>query len=936
MPAYTNKFQLLIGGKDATKNVPFPIKWNDLLDERLDEARISIKQVNTRTFAPLTDVYLKAEDSFGNVIERYYLVSNDFSYESPPGSGKYDHEIVLIEQTKYLEGFLCDTMTFTNCLFQSDKITPIQVQPIKEGSGVFAARPEETYKTPLAANQKFTFKKFKDVVYVTVYSDKLTYSIYENNTLIHEETIEGSYNSGENGSDFVYKLKPATYKAVYSWNYNNSGLKGEGSYTFEFATIDFNSPPKWTIKTVIERVLEIVETRRQGDSQKFTLDPALHKKLDTILAPEFAFTSNTLKEVLDQIGGFIHAIPRLKGSVITFDFLGGTEMSNAADYLYNYDAFTRDIEDYATKIDSRVDNLVTSNDTEQSVVVDPYNDGYRTVRTEDVYARIEESNMIIETKYPIYEIKSLKCGIIPNKDYSGGDLTPFVFEKSEYSRMSSVGKLFPVSKSYALYYTQGERNIKGLNYKAPNATNEALEEYSIINILKETSGHDDLNIDGFFYVLAFQVSYIPIYSARVEQTKSCITNFVKPRTLAYNQGANLVETRYYGENLKGVIARMGNTERTRTFIGKKLSSIPKVGQLFDEDYYITLVAVEFCPFNYKCTLGLSMDFNRLSRYIGINSEKRYYEVSEKSACERDINYTDYLVVGEAEETEDTLFSGSQDGLDFLLDTFLQRYYLHSVSFVRAQGETKEGNSLSAMNFPVVSSSFGNSAVFTFEFEDNFGAGYQSILTKSGFYMQNVGYCDSYGRIEKLHIEYGMRINPPANISEQTQIGAYFPSVEDYTNIELLDTSFLSTETRPFIIKKDSREKLLISYQIEFVSNKPSIIIGSALTRLCPFVGGTKKGHAAKLYVLPKRISKFADVIDLTGATLILNYEGTNKCSISDGRIVFDPVITLVDGKSWVIVDGATNELLIGENVVIEAGGLIMLPVMTPRHNIYNI
>lgn len=937
MPAYTNKFQLLIGGKDATKNVPFPIKWNDLLDERLDEARISIKQVNTRTFAPLTDVYLKAEDSFGNVIEKYYLVSNDFSYEYPPGSGKYDHEIVLIEQTKYLEGFLCDTMTFTNDLgrnyLNNQKNASHESTargPIGWGNTPFDPV-ADIYKSPIDFNKTFKILSAY-IVWGNLPSvwdiEKGTVSLTLNTSTIY---------SGNALEDHTVGLQSGFYTLKYEIVLRNGTILVNQTTKFDFTSVEnTNQLPKWTIKTVVERLLEVAETRREGDPQRFTLDPAIADKLDAILAPEFAFTSDTLKEALDQIGGFIHAIPRLKGSVITFDFLGGTEMSNVANFPYSYDAFTRDIEDYATKIDSRVDNLVTSVDTEQSVVVDPYNDGYRTVRTEDVFARIEESNMIIETKYPIYEIKSLKCGIIPNKDYSGGDLTPFVFEKSEYSRMSSVGKLFPVSKSYALYYTQGERNIKGLNYKAPNATNEALEDYSIINILKETSGHDDLNIEGLFYVLAFQVSYIPIYSARVEQTKSCITNFVKPRILAYNQGANLVETRYYGENLKGIIARMGNTERTRTFIGKKLSSIPKVGQLFDEDYYITSVAIEFCPFNYKCTLGLSMDFNRLSRYIGINSEKRYYEVSEKSAYERDINYTDYLVVGEVEETEDTLFSGSQDGLDFLLDTFLQRYYLHSVSFVRAQGETKEGNSLSAMNFPVVSSSFGNSAVFTFEFEDNFGAGYQSILTKSGFYMQNVGYCDSYGRIEKLHIEYGMRINPPANMSEQTQIGAYFPSVEDYTNIELLDTSFLSTETRPFIIKKDSREKLLISYQIEFVSNKPSIIIGSALTRLCPFVGGTKKGHAAKLYVLPKRISKFADVIDLTGATLILNYEGTNKCSISDGRIVFDPVITLVDGKSWVIVDGATNELLIGENVELWDGGIIPLPVMTPRHNIYNI
>ena len=316
------EFQFFIGERDATKNIPFPIKWNDLLDERLDEARISIKQAQTKNFAPLTDVYIKVEDSFGNLIEKYYLVSNDFSLENPPGSNNFDHEIVLIEQTKYLEGFLCDTMTFTNDLGRiytenahqvlgSGKLTNNNTGKITDLTDIEGP---VQYVTPLAAGSLLSIETAQFFLERLGVEGAGTVKVTKNGTPV--ELMNSSI-----------IIENASYEISYTLNYillNNSYTE---NFSFVIIGIENTDPlPKWTIKTVIERVLEIAETRRQGDSQKFTLDPALYNKLDAILAPEFAFTSNTLKEVLDQIGGFIHAIPRLKGNVISFDFLGGAEM----------------------------------------------------------------------------------------------------------------------------------------------------------------------------------------------------------------------------------------------------------------------------------------------------------------------------------------------------------------------------------------------------------------------------------------------------------------------------------------------------------------------------------------------------------------------------------------------------------------------------------
>lgn len=42
-----------------------------------------------------------------------YVVSNDKSVERTVGSGRYNHQLYLIELTKILEGFIGDSITFT-------------------------------------------------------------------------------------------------------------------------------------------------------------------------------------------------------------------------------------------------------------------------------------------------------------------------------------------------------------------------------------------------------------------------------------------------------------------------------------------------------------------------------------------------------------------------------------------------------------------------------------------------------------------------------------------------------------------------------------------------------------------------------------------------------------------------------------------------------
>ena len=81
-------------------------------------------------------------------------------------------------------------------------------------------------------------------------------------------------------------------------------------------------------------------------------------------------------------------------------------------------------------------------------------------------------------------------------------------------------------------------------------------------------------------MIGFSIEYTPIYSTRIRTIKQTLSTGKMPRALAYNQGENLIETRYYGENLKGVVARLGNIEKTYTYHLAFLSDIPKLPSRF--------------------------------------------------------------------------------------------------------------------------------------------------------------------------------------------------------------------------------------------------------------------------------------------------------------------------------------------------------------------
>ncbi len=777
-----------------------------------------------------------------------------------------------------------------------------------------------------------------------------------------------NYLKNENGTEItVTNFKASVGLGFYSiqyYFYASYSLAGndyieELTLTYIFGVAENRLPPKkWTITDVINKILELAkplrgeerptirlsgveyETDENGYSSIKTpfVSGSLAERLDKILAPEFSLTKMTLREQLQAVGGYIHGEPRLTGKttdsdgneyfVLDFDFYGQKEYSKIKSKPFVTKTKNININDFCTSLDSSADNLVNQLDFANGVILEPFGYGDKSIRSDTVAVRLEESDgsAFIDTAFPIFT-KPKVTAIWQGNEY---DITPYVYEVTDYNNLNSYKGTYPYAKAYALYYTQGQKGIQGLFFKAPDAVDAVFKKYAISNIISAvTSTNVDfstnindkelINTDSLLN-LTFRVEYLPISSARIKTNKSIVVDGL-PRTLAYNQSANTIESRYFGENLKGVIARLGNVEKQITYALPLISDIPKEGLKYDDEYYISAVSTEYLPTYCKCTIGLTKYFNRQSEHIGINTNKRMWEISERQTQQRQTVLSEYLLIKESNNAipSDNAVLFKNKPLSVLVGVTSQ-----IVSVGVFKGYTKSGNAVNSNTIvlPVISSAFGNALSFTSVFEDNYSAGKTILKENNNAYSAYAPYTDNYGRIYYLDVEF-----KTTNTLAQDANANVLPILQNVT-LENLGTSVVATESKRIKYRKDNREVPMIAYELQAVTDG-SVIIGSALMRNCAFVNKTPRqifiGYFRnKLNVISSELdvsdlilgTRFSEIdIDFTNGIITLPNISLDHSAWAIYTLGEEQRIQVVDDNGNAITQTISTgfELVIGQN-----------------------
>lgn len=935
-----------------------PFTYGTTLDDSLDSGKIMISQSTREAIIkPFTRVRITISEDGAEKDTIDCIVANSDRVMRRLSEPKlYDHTLELVELTKLLEREVCDTMTVTNYLGHDYLAGNTIVEPTISGDPNGRIYQKAYYYSPQIVGSTFHINNFSNML---GYNDGDEWAADPNNEPVVVTAPDGRviYNQTPEpnvGADILLEQK-GTYTIVSDWHFyfiiSGTRTDFDGTATWTITTVDtLPAADDWDISEVVRRLLSAGVTRKTSESQKFKFDATQNAKFASLKSPEFFFTRGTLRDALSTVGGYLHGIPRLVDDgeeqlTVKFDMLseGGQYAGTLPPAVYDDKQLIGD--EYAGTFDSTVQNMLNTTNAETAAVVEPSAETFRAINAAPGGFRIAaNAEPVIPTDKPIYQVKKLEFWYSVGSDERAVDITPYVYENAEYSTLSSFGGAYPYSKSYALVYTQGQKNISGLTFvkSATNAdTLDSDYEYALVNILKLATGNDSISADNMSGY-QFRITYIPYVTARVKQRKPYLSHPVD-NTLIYNQAGNSVESEYYGENIRGAIMRTGNTSQTKTYVFGHYDDIPKIGQRIGRDY-VAKVDAEYAKTHIKATVVTVKGFNKLAEYTGINSNYRLYDISEKQSVDRQINYSESVLITKNPpdilRIEDTgSYNAKQTtqcelAFNGVLGNLISGEYSGSGGKVTAfkmiakTGREPNENENQTVN-PIIEMAAGafacgNSIVMYTQMLDNFGAGYQSIDESDNAYQRAqklVPYSDTFGNISTAQIAWKLRIPQfyatPTPSPVESFVYPESPAPEN-TSYEVF--------TNELVISKDSRESLSFAYQIHLQADDFNIIVGAGLAKYSQIVGGNLSNDETKtdkgvVYFLSYPLDPSTKIVDIEGqnepaggATVEICRSEENGTRWFWGYTITTPANPLAGGaKSWAIVHPRTHELMLGVN-----------------------
>lgn len=921
-------YRLIIGGEDYTEYFTFPFMVQRALDETLDFAVVELPNTRRKApFAPFTPVEIgRGEHAMS------FIVAID-EVEEKIGANRYKHTVTVMEYTKETERIMCGAKAFTNPLVRdyTDGKTLVRgiLSAFYQDKGdsyeyeitTFDNIPVATmYKSPINDDN------------ITIYADDFGIGlgavsaatvkiVYENGNspitkdgdgfFIKKSAIKysKSYADITNVLDIIPRYGTGVHGVIYDITFSNDSKR---TIYFEIAVTEKPaSRDPYTVEDVVEILLDTSETLRDGlDSPRYRLrykSEDQRKKFQQA-APEFRFSNGrSLWECLREVGQYVHAIPRAVHDLtdgldyIEFDELGGLERADLSKGTRYGGASTITVGDYTAGLEALASNLVNLDDEADGSMTEPFGGGYMSLRAATEEVRITEGTGIIKTAHPVEKLIKVEVGsfTVGGKTYAGGDITPYIFEKSEYDILSGFSGAYPTSKTYALYYKQGAPNIEGLWYKAQDAAVSALnsfEDYSITNVITAVTGAPSGILRGLDYPnLMFRVTYIPSVTARVRAYKPTYDGAF-PSVLAHNQSANKLSAKAFGENLRGQLAMMGNASETVNYIFKRPEDLPEAGELYDDDHYISSITARVYHDFVLAQISLSKGYNELGSRVEINNAIRQFEIP--AAEDRYTVLEEFCEIGVKTADDGNLAMTSALRTE-VLRAFGSQAPGRDVSLAEVTTYDEDGNAITSkpVALPVISLALGTSLYFGWRFEDNFAAGSKSSPGASGYRVQDyVPYGDPF--YAQAH-SVGFKLISGATASDALQTAHSLP---ESSGINLL-TVMADTGKYPILWHKDSADAGCLSYQLHYITND-GLIIGDGIAYHCAAVRRHKTDDSAKIYFYDHRINQLtgttstADAVDVKAVTV--NADGMISLGATDKPF-----------KSWAIIKG--GRFMLGKN-----------------------
>ncbi len=687
--------------KDITKSVGLPIINIETFDETLDMTDLTIYNKREDPYIPFTKfiITLYEGDKYYRIYR--YLDVDEVEQKSFGQNRIFCHKIKLLEPTKILEREPVQNLSFTNYLYEGLSNPFIDIKKeVGQGTSFNSYCYSSGNRFPSVVELGNSIPNDSKLKVSCSTKGVITLGSIPVKTIYFNLKMEDALLIAPSGQSINIKnqqeltfTEEGVYKVVQTYYGKKEGMylfyaycgvmRIQFTWTIKVIKDAQNLTHSYTITEVLNRLLNCFKCRQETiHEQRYLLDPNIAERFKNIPSPEFNFTNATLFEALSQIGGYVHAIPRLiplvveneegkedywtNWNIVTFDVLDDGDDYNNDDYSMSGSSSSS--ENFTQGVVVEVQNGLQSAYNKNASMIEPFLGGFISTRTESSDFEINNDTFCLKTSLPIGYVKKLR---IYYEKYEGTpteviDITPCVVEKSIYDTFkvydgkSNSSEAFESKFGY-LYFERGKPNIKGCDYqkKFSNFIQEFFDSFDNKNSLefamKKVKGDTGTTKYGTRNArsICYQIEYIPYLSFMAKQNKDYIDSGIPNIYTYYNQNANVVDIDSLGEHTRGVLAKLSNTDYIETQYLKEYLLKPKIGQRSKDNYRCFSVASEiWMETPIKVTTKWSKNYNKLNENVSYKKAIREYEISENGSFERYIDCEEFLIVSDKLDVEE--------------------------------------------------------------------------------------------------------------------------------------------------------------------------------------------------------------------------------------------------------------------------------------------
>lgn len=694
-----------------------------------------------------------------------------------------------------------------------------------------------------------------------------------------------------------------------------------------------------------------------GMAVPFSIGSEYVDELKNTQVIESFYEQKNLWQIALEAGNYIHSIPEVRfrksnseygyeALEFVFNRLGRTdEKTDKGNKISIFNS--RSIEDYISATSSYVSNMVQ---------LGGYIEEWVSPKTTDKDLLVTNDTVEIITSKPIIELLSITAratktqygvNLIGEIDYSKkiieqgdtADITNYIYEKNIYNLLSLTYNVVP-NRGVAIYYELGNNVITGCSYRLPQANTNAYSDESLKKILysayKGYPIYESIPTHGdwagiFTNQFVFKIKYRTKDTVRQSHFREDLRKYLLTSSAdlypQHNQFNNqtdvLIDSDKFGNNMFGKLIRTGNNSYEIAEWHDNFDDVKQKGELYrinDELYYVSKVINTIYSSYIVSKVSYSKDYNELSKIIGIPSEPRFYEISERSSIRREVEINDFVLLTtnidyiehdgtggkplsqRSRISDMRIFSGFSG--DFEGNYAVTVFKGDSVATTGSdQGETD--TYIEIIN-PVNVYSSGKTLTYSWDMIDNYSAGDRTVSTEEEYYtsLNAVQYTDRYGKaaLMDFYIINAPNTFPTDENIQNFPLSPIHTKADDTGKLPIADYNILATNVKEYYaaktengvttntynyndsgiaLLKDNREEISINYNIHMVSDSDRFVISNNIfSNKKEIRSSAESGNKPYLVALDVEVNKLSnDVISI--ANIVQLYDKSSNAIISD-------------------------------------------------------